>query len=167
MYVTLWVVEPSTADIETVLYPLVRIGDGMRRARGKVMDPTRQAVMQAAAIQGQVRPSELARELGVVQSSITRQVRALEDAGHVEVRADPDDRRSCLVSLTEEGWAEARRLTAIGIERFSQFVADWDAADVRMLGQLLSRLEASITEVRERQRPPEGRRWQQPVAEHG
>lgn len=152
--------EPTTADIELMLYPLVRISDGLRRAQARVMDPTRQAVMQAAATRGPVRPSELARDLNVLQSSITRQVRVMEEAGWVRVEPDPADRRSCLVSLSDAGWAEARRLTAQGIEAFREFVAGWDAADVRALGSLLGRLEDSIAQVRERKRPVEGRRWQ-------
>lgn len=93
-------------DIEQVVYPLVRIGQAMRAAQNRVIDPTRQAILQQAAARGQVRPSELAAGLDLYPSSITRQTRSLEADGFVTVEADPADRRSCLIALTEAGQAE-------------------------------------------------------------
>ena len=148
-------------DLQTVVFALSRIGENMRRAQGKAIDPTRQAILQQAATKGQVRPSEIAAELSVHQSSIARQTRSLEDAGHVSVAADPQDRRSCLISLTDEGWAEVRRLIATGIDRFATFVADWSEEDVHTLATLLVRLEDSAAAVREKEKGPSGRRWQQ------
>ena len=150
-------------DLESVLYSLTRIGEDLRRARGKAMDPTRQAILHQAATKGQVRPSEIAADLSVHQSSITRQTRALEDAGIVSVAADPEDRRSCLISLTDEGWTEVRGAVRTGIDRFATFVADWSAEDVHTLAGLLNRLEESVAEVKARERKPGGRRWQTPA----
>jgi DNA-binding MarR family transcriptional regulator len=99
----------------------------------------------------------------VHQSSITRQTRALEDAGIVSVAADPEDRRSCLISLTDEGWTEVRGAVRTGIDRFATFVADWSAEDVHTLAGLLNRLEESVAEVKARERKPGGRRWQNPA----
>ena len=149
-------------DLQTVLFALTRIGDNLRRVRGKVMDPTRQAILQAAATKGQVRPSEIAAELSLHQSSIARQTRTLEDAGIVAVAADPDDRRSCLISLTEQGWDEVRSAVRTGIDRFASFVPDWSAEDMHTLAVLLTRLEASAEAAKAAERKPGGRRWQQP-----
>jgi hypothetical protein len=66
-----------------------------------------------------------------------------------------------LISLTEAGWAEARRVTGEGLARFGEFVADWDADEVRTLTRLLGRLEESAAEVKARSRGATGRRWQQ------
>jgi DNA-binding MarR family transcriptional regulator len=148
-------------DLEAVVYPLARMAEGMRRAQRRVIDPTRQAILQQAAVRGQVRPSDLALELDLYQSSITRQTRVLEDEGFVKVEADPADRRSCLISLTEDGWAEVRKLTKQGLDRFDGFLADWDAEDVQTLGRLLTRLEASVDEAKRSKQRPAGRRWQQ------
>ena len=149
-------------DLESVVYPLVRIAEAMRRSQSRMLDPTRQAILQQAAVRGQVRPSELAADLDLYQSSITRQTRVLEDEGYVKVEADPADRRSCLISLTDEGWTEVKRLTKFGLDRFDEFLAEWDAEDVRTLGRLLSRLESSVEEAKRRKQKPGGRRWQQP-----
>lgn len=148
-------------DLEQVVYPLARIGQSMRRAQNKKIDPTRQAILQQAAVKGRVRPSELAAELDLYQSSITRQTRSLEDDGLIVVEADPADRRSCLISLTESGWDEVRKLTKLGLDRFAEFMADWDAEDVRTLGRLLTRLETAVDEAKRKAQRPGGRRWQQ------
>jgi DNA-binding MarR family transcriptional regulator len=148
-------------DLEQVVYPLARLGQSMRRAQNKAIDPTRQAILQQAAAKGRVRPSELAAELDLYPSSITRQTRSLEDDGLIAVEADPADRRSCLISLTEPGWAEARRLTRLGLDRFAEFMAGWDAEDVRTLGRLLTRLEASADAAKRQAQRPGGRPWQQ------
>jgi DNA-binding MarR family transcriptional regulator len=154
-------VNASDDDVQDLMFVLSRITDNMHRSRARAMDPTRQAIMQQAATKGQVRPSEIAAELSVHQSSIARQTRVLEDPGLVAVVADPQDRRSCLISLTEAGWAEARKVTAQGVARFGEFVANWDADDIRTLTALLGRLEESAAEVKARDRGATGRRWQQ------
>lgn len=160
--------EPSYEDLERLVYPFMRIGEGMKRAQKRAMDPTRLTILRQAATKGQVRPSEIAAELGVHQSSITRQTRALEDAGHVRLDADPADRRSCLISLTEAGWDEVRELTKVGLDRFAEFLEGWDIEDVRTLGTLLTRLEASVTEAAKRTQRPRGRSWQKtPESESG
>ncbi|MFD2421167.1 MarR family winged helix-turn-helix transcriptional regulator [Amycolatopsis pigmentata] len=151
----------SDKDLELLVYPLARIAETMRRQQRRLIDPTRQAILQQAAVRGEVRPSELASELGVHQSSISRQTRTLEDDGFVRLRADPADRRSCVITLTDPGWAEVHRLTRLGLERFDTFLADWDAEDVRLLGSLLTRLEESVAETKRRERRPAGRPWQQ------
>jgi len=51
----------------------------------------RLALLQMIAAHGQIHPSQLAEELEVNQSSITRQVRILEDEGDLVVSADPGD----------------------------------------------------------------------------
>jgi DNA-binding MarR family transcriptional regulator len=152
----------SDEDLQTAMLALARIGENLQRAKGKAMDPTRQAILQQAATKGEVRPSEIAADLSVHQSSITRQTRALEDAGIVAVAADPADRRSCLISLTDRGWDEVRNAVRTGIDRFATFVEDWPAEDVHTLATLLTRLEESAAAVKAAQRKPGGRRWQNP-----
>ncbi|MFE0025690.1 MarR family winged helix-turn-helix transcriptional regulator [Amycolatopsis sp. NPDC059021] len=150
---------PKPEDLKALVYPLVRISDSMRRAQRGQMDPTRLAILQQSATKGAVRPSDVASDLGVHQSSITRQTRVLEEAGHVRLEADPADRRSCLITLTESGWDEVRRLTRLGLDRFADFLEDWEPEDVRKLGELLSRLETSIATTKRREQR-RGRPWQ-------
>jgi DNA-binding MarR family transcriptional regulator len=110
---------------------------------------------------GAIRPSSIADLQDVHPSLITRQVRDLEDAGHVQVAADPADGRSCLVTLTPAGAGELQRLTQVGLDRFALFVADWQPSDVRMLTALLDKLRNSIAAAaaQEQVQRPAGRRW--------
>lgn len=161
--------EPNRDDVLQIVAALMTVTGSLERARRKG-DASSLAILNIVATGGRVRPSDIAQDLGVHQSTVTRQVQALEAAGQVEVSADPEDGRSCFVSLTVQGQEEIRRLTEVGLSRFAEFVADWDAEEVRELGRLLMKLETSKAAVntRERQRP-EGRAWQRktPVSSKG
>jgi DNA-binding MarR family transcriptional regulator len=151
--------KPSRDDVQQMVAALVSVNSGMERAR-RQGDASILVTLQVIAVRGQVRPSDIAAELGVHQSTITRQVRTLEAAGQVTVEADPADRRSCFIALTDAGRREIDRLTEIGLSRFALFVADWDAEEVRTLGRLLAKLERSKAAVSQREQIPGGRPWQ-------
>jgi DNA-binding MarR family transcriptional regulator len=155
---------PTPEDVQELVTALFTVSGGLERARRRIPDAAALALLYAVAARERARPSELAAELGVHQSSVTRQIRVLEDAGRVAVTADPDDRRSCFIALTAAGRAELDRLTQIGLGRFATFVADWDAEDVRTLARLLFKFERSKRAVAEREKRPGGRRWQQAAA---
>jgi DNA-binding MarR family transcriptional regulator len=82
---------------------------------------------------GGIRPSELARLLGVEPSTATRHVQELQRRGLVEKHADPSDGRSCVVELTDEGRSTLRRFRQARFELFDEIVADWDEASVAAL----------------------------------
>ena len=134
---------------------------GMERARRQRKAAGTLSLLQLVADRQPIRPSEIAEVQDVHPSLVTRQVRELEDAGHVQVAADPADGRSCLVTLTPAGAGELQRLTQVGLDRFAMFVADWSPGDVRMLTTLLDKLRNSITAVaeQEQEQRPAGRRW--------
>lgn len=52
---------------------------------------------------GQLTPTELADRLGITTGSVTALVDRLIDAGYVERKPNPEDRRSLLVCLTASG----------------------------------------------------------------
>lgn len=68
-----------------------------------------QVLASLMAERGSARPSVLASRLGVTAATISESVSALASKGFVERRADPDDGRSSLVSLSAKGRAEARQ----------------------------------------------------------
>lgn len=89
---------------------------------------------------GRLRMADIAARLEVVPRTVTPMVDGLEEAGLVQRRADPDDRRSVLVEPTAAGrhlldrLDEARRATAA--QAFSALTADERAT----LADLLERL---------------------------
>jgi DNA-binding MarR family transcriptional regulator len=153
---------PTLDDVQEMVGALMNVVNGIERAKrqgqaGNIV------LLQALAAHEQARPSELSVELGLHQSSITRQVQALSAAGHVDVLPDPDDGRSCFVQLTDSGRAELLRLAQLGLARFSAYVDDWDVEEVQTFTRLLNKLERSRAETNSKHALG-GRRWQQKAA---
>jgi DNA-binding MarR family transcriptional regulator len=146
---------PSKDDVQAMVSALMSVAAGIERAKREGKAATL-ALLYVLAERAPIRPSDLSLELGAHPSSVTRQVQALEAEGQVVMTADPDDGRSCFISLTDAGREEMHRLTQIGLARFAAFVADWEADDVRKLAHLLARLQTSMAEVNRRQPPPGG-----------
>lgn len=154
--------KPSLSEVTSLVEALFTTTASLERARRRSKGASALAVLQALEGRDGVRPSEIAATLQIHPSHATRQVQELEDAGYVAVIANAGDRRSCLVSLTEQGRAELLRLRQIGLDRFALFVAEWDSAEVRELTRLLEKFEASKAAVAEQEQPSlHRRRWRQ------
>jgi DNA-binding MarR family transcriptional regulator len=139
-------------DVEAMVAALFALMARLDRARRERKAASALALLQVIALGGALRPSQIADRQHVHQSLATRQIRDLEDAGHVSVASDPSDGRSYLVSLTPAGVDALRRLTSIGLERFALFVSDWEPEDVRTLARLLEKLQTSMTTVSAQER---------------
>jgi DNA-binding MarR family transcriptional regulator len=110
-----------------------------RRQTGVVVDPILHTLMAALERLGPVRVMDLAREVGLDRSMVSRHAAALERAALVERQPDPYDRRSVLVHLTEAGSSELdgmHRAIAQGIDR--QLDA-WPAAEAEQFSRQLER----------------------------
>jgi DNA-binding MarR family transcriptional regulator len=140
---------PNKHDVENMVAALMTSLRSVERAR-RQGDASRLAALYVIAAQPESSPKGISEELGLHPSSVTRQIQALEQDGHVKVKADPADGRSCRVSLTASGKAEIERLRQVGLQRFASFVAKWDAEEVRTLTRLLTKLEVSKSEVNRR-----------------
>ncbi|WP_188235659.1 MarR family winged helix-turn-helix transcriptional regulator [Sphingopyxis sp. LK2115] len=100
-----------------------------------------QSMVMTNIVSGIVRPSDIARNLGVSRQAIHSTINQMVKLGIVRLDVDPDDRRHMIVSLTETGARmrkDAQRamdsLTAqiaarIGQDRFAALLdaleADW------------------------------------------
>ena len=153
---------PGKRDVEEMVVALFTLTGGLERARRRSPGAATLSLLQVIAGHGQIRPSQIADALQVHPSLVTRQVRDLEAAGYVAVTANPGDHRSCLIRLTPAGADQMTRLQQVGLERFAQFVAEWDPAEVRTFTSLLRKLEASKAAVAAAERLPPGRRWARP-----
>ena len=92
-----------------------------------------------------VTQKELAERVGLDGSSLVRLLDILEGHGWVERRADPADRRSKRIFLTESGNAAVDRIRATMLEAELAMLQDLDDAEVEsMLGgvnKIRARLE--------------------------
>jgi DNA-binding MarR family transcriptional regulator len=93
---------------------------------------------------GPIAGSELARRLQVDQSTASRHVRPLEEAGLVTRTADGNDRRVAWLEVTGEGQRLLDRARDVALHDFDVALAGWSDADRRMLAELLARLRSSL-----------------------
>jgi DNA-binding MarR family transcriptional regulator len=89
---------------------------------------------------GPVRLSELAAWQEVDRSTITTQVRRLEDLGLVDRHADPRDGRAVLVRANRAGMARHRRTKQTARQLYERLLADWSEQDLQAAAQVARRL---------------------------
>ncbi len=84
-----------------------------------------------------VRLTDLAVELGVDVSTVSRQVTHLEDRGFVVRTRDPDDGRASKLWLTPEGAEVTRRMTEAWHATITGLLEDWPADRVAAFAEML------------------------------
>ncbi|WP_199554410.1 MarR family winged helix-turn-helix transcriptional regulator [Sandaracinobacteroides hominis] len=62
-----------------------------------------QSMVMINVVSGIVRPSEIARNLGISRQAIHSTLAQMTELGMITMQADPQDRRHMVVSLTEKG----------------------------------------------------------------
>lgn len=92
--------------------------------------------------------NEIARALSLDGSTVTRQVAGMEARGQVIRKIHPVDGRAWVISLTPAGRKAMEKITATRRQRFSEWTADWPAADVDKFGELLQRFNESLARAR-------------------
>ncbi|HEX3649815.1 MAG TPA: MarR family winged helix-turn-helix transcriptional regulator, partial [Pseudonocardiaceae bacterium] len=78
-------------------------------------------------------------------STVTRQVAAMKDLGLVERQTNPGDRRSCIISPTEDGRTVMRQMRRQRRSNLDAVTSDWTEDDRTALARLLNKLNDSIT----------------------
>ncbi|MGZ5416728.1 MAG: MarR family winged helix-turn-helix transcriptional regulator [Nocardioides sp.] len=137
--------EPATAE-EAMLTATVRVGKRLRqRLPGDEFDFSSMALLKTLATQGPMRLSALAFVLHLDASTVSRQVRTLQDRGLVERTDDPDDGRASQIGISPHGLRALedggrRRRALIG-----HVMADWAESDRETLRVLLHRLSVDFT----------------------
>ncbi|MFF0360195.1 MarR family winged helix-turn-helix transcriptional regulator [Streptomyces fungicidicus] len=91
---------------------------------------------------GGCRATDLAAHYALDKSTVSRQVTALERAGLVERRPDPEDHRVQMVMLTSEGRRILARVTESRRAAFRERLADWPEEDLRRFAGYLERYNA-------------------------
>ena len=97
---------------------------------------------------GPLAAGDLARRLGVDLSTVSRQLKQLDDHGLIERSTDDADRRVSWLAVTGAGRDALARADAVAINDFGVALGDWSAADRETLGLLLERLLRSLRSVR-------------------
>ena len=118
----------------------------LSRARRELVGPAGSgagtAVLKAVAVCGSPRVSEVAEQLGLDLSTVSRQVAALRAAGLLRSTPDPADARSHRLHLSAEGLDHLRAERDRLVERLTGLLGDWDDEEVAALAALLRKLAA-------------------------
>ncbi|MET7453429.1 MarR family winged helix-turn-helix transcriptional regulator [Streptomyces sp. NPDC005574] len=85
------------------------------------------------------RATDLAAHYALDKSTVSRQVTALERAGLVERRLDPDDHRVQVLHLTGAGRHILAQVTESRRAAFRERLADWPEEDLRRFAGYLER----------------------------
>ncbi|MGW6141344.1 MarR family winged helix-turn-helix transcriptional regulator [Streptomyces sp. NPDC055144] len=95
---------------------------------------------------GGCRATDLATHYALDKSTVSRQVSALERAGLVMRRVDPDDHRVQVLHPTEAGADILAQVTVSRRQAFQERVADWPEEDLVRFADYLLRYNAQVQE---------------------
>lgn len=118
--------------------------DNQRRLYAGPLPATERWLLSRLAVTGPVRMSTLADWQQVDRSTITTQVRLLEDLGYVKRSPDPDDGRAILISLSEAGRTQHEELRSTAADVFNELISDWPTDERRQFARLLTRFADSL-----------------------
>ncbi|KAA0024685.1 MarR family winged helix-turn-helix transcriptional regulator [Antrihabitans cavernicola] len=125
---------------------LMRTTHRLRRASMKSLaplglTPAQERMLRLVARSTEhARMGELADRMGIVPRSATSLVAALQDAGLVERATDPDNRRSVLVALTEQGSAVQQGMAKARASAGEEMFAALTEAERVELARLLDKV---------------------------
>ncbi|MDQ5894383.1 MAG: hypothetical protein QG596_644 [Actinomycetota bacterium] len=90
-------------EADALRLAITRTARRLRQEAGGGLSPTVIAALASIERHKVVTPGELARIEGVQRPTVTRVVTKLAESGLIDRREDPEDRRSALLSVSEEG----------------------------------------------------------------
>ncbi|WP_427925226.1 MarR family winged helix-turn-helix transcriptional regulator [Streptomyces sp. cg40] len=88
------------------------------------------------------RATDMAAHYALDKSTVSRQVAALERAGLIERRPDPEDQRVQVLHLTDAGRRILAQVTENRQAAFRERLADWPEEDLRRFAGYLERYNA-------------------------
>jgi DNA-binding MarR family transcriptional regulator len=139
---------PLQLDAETAARLRAVVGRLSRRltalARGSGLTQSQLSTLSVIARQGPIRLSDLAEIESMNPTMVSRIVAALDEAGLVRRRTDPDDRRSGLLEVTGAGRRTHDRLRAERGRALTQGLEALDARDAAAIEAALPALEQLV-----------------------
>ncbi|OLT55323.1 hypothetical protein BJF88_06745 [Cellulosimicrobium sp. CUA-896] len=151
------VAEDAVATVELEVAHLLRRAERTRTTgeRGDPrpdgsLDRSGYLLLQALRIHGPQHVTALAERLGLDGSTVTRQVVALERAGHVTRARDPLDGRAVVVEPTSAGLDQLDRHRTARSAVYADVLDGWSPLDRALLAELLARLNDDLDDYRRR-----------------
>jgi DNA-binding MarR family transcriptional regulator len=145
--------QPADADFDLIEQAIGRIlrqsrsprfADAIRARAGIKLDRASYGVLARLGSLAPVRLTDLANELAVDVSTVSRQVAALEQKALVAREPDPVDGRAVLLELTRKGKAVQSKMQAAWQETIAGVLIDWTAMDISEFAALLDRFASDL-----------------------
>ena len=130
----------TVTDLVRSLYGLALIQREINRHALAELGSQGFAALAIVGLHGPLRVSDVAARLHVDLSVASRQVAALDRAGHVTRTPDGDDRRALIVALTDGGRAVLQDTHRRMVDAFGAALAGWSDTEITALTAGLSRL---------------------------
>ncbi|MFG2683705.1 MarR family winged helix-turn-helix transcriptional regulator [Streptomyces sp. NPDC048392] len=136
---------PAEAAVETIQREMTAFARRARASAGR-MHPELSLV--SYTLLGHLeerdgrRATDLAAHYALDKSTVSRQVSALERAGLIERRVDPEDHRVQVLHLTESGRHMLDQVTESRRAAFRERLADWPEEDLVRFAAYLERYNA-------------------------
>jgi DNA-binding MarR family transcriptional regulator len=141
---------PTTTTVEDLVRSLYQLGLVHRElARHALAELGSQGFTALAIVHrhGPVRISDVAHRLNIDLSVASRQIAALEAAGHIERAPDEDDRRARRVTVTEAGARALKESHRRMVDAFAAALEEWADDDVLALAHGLDRLREDFSRM--------------------
>ncbi|MER8002330.1 MarR family transcriptional regulator [Streptomyces sp. NPDC095613] len=118
----------------------VRQHERLMALAGVPLDRAAVALLRRIADADPLRPGELAVQLGVEASHVTRQVQQLQKAGYVTRVPDPDDRRAQRIQLAQAGRDAVDRISEASCRGMQLALSEWSPEELQQLATLFHRM---------------------------
>jgi DNA-binding MarR family transcriptional regulator len=142
---------PATPE-EAVIGLLMQAGRRLRtRHPEDQVDPSTFPLARQLMCHDAMRLSDLAAKVELDASTVSRQIKQLEDKGIVERTPDPADGRASLVRLSDEGHRIMQAAFRRRFQRIQQVLEPWSQRDRDQLHKLLTRLAADLRDANDLQ----------------
>ena len=122
----------------------LRSFDLIHRRAGVDVDRSGIIILATLDRLGSMRMSDLAAEIGLDRSTISRQVAAVVRSGYVQKVGDAADARASQLQLTARGNAARRKLAEAWRQIVTELVEAWSADEQAQLGRLLGKLALQL-----------------------
>lgn len=139
------VTEPVAVELLTAVSRLLRTARTYSHLRSQQLGPSGVTLGVLTRLgAASARPGDLATQLGVTASAVSRAVSSLEGLGYVARATDPTDARACFLALTDAGTEELGRLRHAQARTVSRLLEDWDDPKALELSTLLGELDTAL-----------------------
>jgi DNA-binding MarR family transcriptional regulator len=116
------------------------------------VDPSSFPLAKQLMCSNAMRVTDVATRLGLDASTVSRQIKQLEDKGLVERTPDPADGRASLVQISAAGQASMQAAFRRRYDRIKAVLEPWTDDDRARLQELLTRLADDLATASDRDR---------------